>query len=87
MELYQYFFDQRQKDRTFTQRKFAKLLGMNHSRLCAIAHYRSRPSDEVAIQIEEATGGCVQAWELKRLCLEQKKKKEKNGKSTNSSKA
>ena len=77
MELYQFLFQKKHEDETFTQRNFAKKVGMTHQRLCAIAHYRVKPSDEVAMKLEKATGGQVDAWELLKKAIEFKNKKKK----------
>lgn len=52
------------KKYTFKQRELAKTLKMNPVYLNAVLRGRSRPSPDLALRIQEATGGAITVMEL-----------------------
>jgi len=64
MELSQYIILEKEKDPTFTQTKFAKLLDVTPFTLVRLIRGRQIPSGELALKVEKLTKGKVKVWDL-----------------------
>jgi DNA-binding transcriptional regulator YdaS (Cro superfamily) len=64
MDLKEYIFYENRKDKTFTQKKMAEMLGIAPSRLSQIVTGRIQISGSLAYKIEQLTEGKVSGWEL-----------------------
>ena len=64
MDLKEYIFYEGRKDKTFTQKKMAQMLGLSPSRFSQIVTGRIGISGCVAYKIEQLTEGKVSGWEL-----------------------
>lgn len=76
MDLQDYIYQKKKKDKSFTDKKFAEMLGITTAYLSRIKCYRSMPSVELADKIEKITGGQVSGWEM--LKEYDKRKREKH---------
>lgn len=75
MDLDDYIYNRKKNEKGFTDKKFAEDLGISQEFLSRIKHYRSPPSIDLAIKIEEVTEGVVSGWELlKKYNSKQKEK-------------
>ena len=64
MDLYEWMYLEKAKNRNFSQKKFAEKVGVHRNYLCSIAAWRFRPKFEVMLKIEELTGGIIKARDM-----------------------
>ena len=72
MELWEYMAQAKFKDPSFTNARFADMIGAHRSRIGRIMRYIDPPSVPIAIEIEKATKGQVDVWDLLKRCYKQK---------------
>lgn len=77
MDLDEYLFYEKKKNKNFTTRQFAQALGLNTNYLHKIVSGFLTPSAQLAYQIEKLTEGKVSGWQLIKRALEMKEQKEK----------
>lgn len=64
MDIKEFIFYENRKDKTFTQKKMAQLLGVSAVHLSQIICGRAIASSSLAYKIEQLTEGKVSGWEL-----------------------
>jgi transcriptional regulator with XRE-family HTH domain len=62
--IYDWMLDQKKLNRKFTNRQFAKAIGITECYLSAIAQFRFRPKFEILLKIEEFTKGAINAVDI-----------------------
>lgn len=75
MDLKEYFFFEKRKDKNFSVKKFAEMLGIAPNTLYKISNGRHRPGFKTALKIEELTGRKVSGLEVMTYAMERYKEK------------
>jgi DNA-binding XRE family transcriptional regulator len=74
MELWNYLSHVKREDRTLTNKRFAKNIGISAATLSRIMNYKQHPSLDLAKKIEKETNGLVIWWQLLEICNDKMKK-------------
>lgn len=64
MDLDEYIFYEKKKDKNFTIKSFAEQLGISVNLLSRLIHYENIATARVAYKIEKTTQGKVSGWGL-----------------------
>lgn len=78
MDLVEWMFFEKSKDKKFDRKAMAKRFGISLSYLNNIILMYKPPKAEMAYHIEKITNGKVSGWDLIKKCMEHKEKKEKD---------
>ena len=72
MDLDEYIFYEKKKDKNFSRQAFADKLGISLNLLCRLMILSSPPTSRMAYKIEKITEGKVSGWHLITKYMEKK---------------